>query len=435
MVARSVAAQEAYEHWPEERVDAMLRDVADAIAARAGELAAASVEVTGLGSVEDKLQKIRFASLNVCEELLGRPASGLLITDDREQVTEVACPVGVVLGLVPLTNPVPTMVFKALICLKSRNSLILSCHRGALAVGNQAGEIIQSVLKEHGAPADLVQWIRERTSRRLTSMFMRHENVSFILATGGPSMVNAAYSSGTPAIGVGPGNAPVLVCSDAEPDAVARAVIESKSFDCGVICGSENNLVVDASLRDAFVTALETHGAAVLTPEEADRFTGHIIDPDKRRLRREVIGQPARALAQAAGIRRNDEIRLIVVPTEKDRVQGPYGREKLAPILSLFTVDGEEEGLALCRQILANEGMGHTAIIHTQDQDLVRRFGLEMPVSRVLVNSPGSQGCIGLGTGLTPSLTLGCGTWGNTSTTDNVSFGNVLNVKRIAQAL
>lgn len=435
MISRAKAAQKAFEDWPEERVDALLKDVAQAIAEQAEELGAASVEVTGLGVAEDKVQKIRFGSLEVYKALAGRPAAGLTCVDEQDQLIEIASPFGVVLGLIPLTNPVSTTIFKTLICLKSRNALILSCHRGALSVGNQAGEIIQSVLQKHGAPVDLVQWIKERTSRRLTSIFMQHKDVSFILATGGPSVVHAAYSSGTPAIGVGPGNAPVWICADADLDAAAETVIQSKSFDNGVICGSENNLVVEVAVRGDSVAALEVHGAAVLAPDEAEHLTVHVIDVEKNRLRREVVGVSAQSIAEAVGIQRDGAIRLLVVPLDKGQVQGPFGKEKLAPILSLFTVDGKEEGFELCQRVLDNEGIGHTAIIHTQDMELAKRFGLEMPASRVLVNSPGSQGCIGLGNGLTPSLTLGCGTWGSTSTTDNVTYENLLNIKRIAQAL
>lgn len=435
MIARAKAAQQAFADWPEDRVDALLKDVAEAIAEKSEELGRISVEVTGLGVPEDKALKIRFGSLEVFKTLAGQPAAGLMTMDGGSRVAEIASPFGVVLGLIPLTNPVSTMAFKTLICLKSRNALILSCHRGALPVGNQAGEIIQSVLEKHGAPVDLVQWIKERTSRRLTSMFMAHRDISFVLATGGPSMVHAAYSSGTPAIGVGPGNAPVWICPDADLDAAAEMVIRSKSFDNGVICGSENNLVVDGTVRAGFVAALEAHGAAVLSPEEISALTPHVVDPEKGRLRREVVGLSAQRIAEGAGIRRESPIRLIVVPQGIEEVEGAYGREKLAPILSLFTVDGEAAGIELCKRILFNEGIGHTAIIHTQDQGLISRFGMEMPASRVLANAPGSQGCIGLGTGLTHSLTLGCGTWGSTSTTDNVSFGHLLNIKRVAQAL
>lgn len=435
MVTRAVVAQKAFEHWPEKRVDALLHDIAGRIADNAEQLADETVQETGLGVVADKVLKIRFAGLDVYQILKGKPASGLLRGDEQNQVTEIASPMGVVLGLIPVTNPVPTLVFKTLICLKARNALILSCHRNAQGVGSRAGEIIQDVLQKHGAPVDLVQWIKERTSRKTTAMFMRHEGVSFILATGGPSMVKAAYSSGTPAIGVGPGNAPVLICSDADTEAAAQMVIEGKSFDNGVICGSENNLVVDESVCEPFIAALKAHGAAVLTPDEIDRFTPVVFDAETGHLRRELVGQSPQAIAEKVRIKRDDPIRLIVAPLDTDQVDGPYGREKLAPILSLFTVDSVDAGLQLCKRILSNEGIGHTAVIHTQNPDLIQQFGLEIPASRILVNCPGSQGCAGICSGLTPSLTLGCGTLGGTSTTDNVSYSNLLNIKRIAQAL
>ncbi len=432
MVARAVAAQRAFQDWSEERVDALLRDVAEAFAERAEELAEASVAETGMGVVADRVFKIRFASLEVYKMLAGNSGSGVLQTDAQRQVTEIASPVGVVFALIPLTNPVSTIVFKTLISLKARNALILSCHHSALRVGNQAGEIIQSVLDRHDGPRDLVQSIKERTSRRKTRMFMRHRDVSLILATGGPSMVRAAYSSGTPAIGVGAGNAPAWICADADLSAAAQMVIQGKSFDNGVICGSENNLVVDTSVRQAFIEMLEAHDAAILTPDETNRFTAQVFDLEQGGLRKSVVGQSAQSIAQSAGIRRSKDISMIVVLVELEELPGLYGREKLVPILSLFTVDGEAEGLKVCKQILLNQGRGHTAIIHTRNHDLAKRFALEIPASRILVNSPGAHGCIGLGNGLTPSLMLGCGTFGGNSTTDNVSYTHLLNIKRLA---
>jgi acyl-CoA reductase-like NAD-dependent aldehyde dehydrogenase len=234
---------------------------------------------------------------------------------------------------------------------------------------------------------------------------------------------------------VGPGNAPVFICSDADPEAAALAVIKGKSFDNGVICGSENNLVVDASVREPFIAALQAHGAAILTTDEIDCFTPIVFDTETGHLRRELVGQSAKTIAEKAGIKRDDPIRLIVAPLDASRVEGQYGREKLAPILSLFTVDSTGEGFELCKRILKNEGIGHTAIIHTTDPALAKRFGLEMPASRILVNCPGPQGSAGISSGLTPSVMLGCGTLGGTSTTDNVSYSNLLNIKRIAQAM
>jgi acyl-CoA reductase-like NAD-dependent aldehyde dehydrogenase len=431
VVARAAAAQAVLAGWPEARVEALLDAVARAVADQAEALAAATVAETGIGNVADKTFKNRFASLEVNRTLQGRPGIGPRPPDDRG-VTEIASPVGVILGLIPMTNPVATLVFKTLICLKARNALIVSHHPAAAAVGARTVELIGGVLAGQGAPPELLQSV-ERASRTRTAMFMRHPGVSLILATGGAAMVKAAYSSGTPAIGVGSGNVPALVCADADPAAAAAAVVHSKAFDHGIICGSEDNLVVDAAVGTPFLAALEAAGAAVCSPEETGRVATHAFDPGDGHLRRKALGQSAQAIAAAAGVRRDRPVRVLVLPLAPDQVDGPLGREKLAPLLSLFWVDGPEQGLRVCRRLLANQGAGHTAVIHTGDQALQQRFAEEVPASRILVNGPATQGCIGVGTGLTPSLTLGCGTFGGNSTTDNVTYTNLLNVKRLAR--
>jgi len=435
MVARATKAQQSFEDWPEDRVDALLQDVAQTIAERAQELAEATVAETGMGKVEDKVMKIRFASLEVYKTIAGHSAAGLLRTDPQTQVSEIASPVGVVLGLIPVTNPVPTIVFKVLVTLKGRNAVVLSCHRDALGVGSQACDIIRDVLEHHRAPRDLVQTVRQRSSRQKTMMFMHHPDVKLILATGGTSMVKAAYSSGTPAIGVGPGNAPILVCADADLSKAAQAIIQSKSFDNGVICGSENNLVVVASVRDGFIEMLEAHGAIIPGPDEKNRLTVQVFDPDSIGLKKSIVGQSAQFIADSAGISRDKDIRLIVVPLKQGELQGPYGHEKLAPVLSLFTVNDEAEGIQVCKQILINQGHGHTAAIYTENRELMEQFGNEIPASRILVNAAAAQGCIGIGTGLNPSFTLGCGTFGGNSTTDNVTYTHLINIKRLALCL
>jgi acyl-CoA reductase-like NAD-dependent aldehyde dehydrogenase len=439
MVSRASTAQSEFEAWDEARVDALLGAIAEAIAANAERLAEDTVTETGIGYAPDKVVKNRFASLDVYRSLVGKSASGQLESEkDRcgVGVTEFASPVGVVFGLIPMTNPVSTIAFKTLVALKGRNALILSCHRSAQNVGNRTGEIIRSVLREQGAPVDLVQWIARRTSRKKTEMFMRHRGVSLVLATGGVSMVKAAYSSGTPAIGVGPGNAPAWVTADADPDEAARVVVESKSFDYGVVCGSEHQLVVDSAVRELFLTRLQAYGARVLDTEEVERFTERAFDPETGRLRREFVGQSAEYIASATGLEHQGlPTRLIIVPVALNAIEGAYGREKLAPVLSLFTVEGEAEGLESCKKLLANEGLGHTAIIHTRSPELIERFGSEISASRLLVNAGGSQGCIGIGNGLMPSLTLGCGTFGGNSTSDNVSYTHLLNIKRVVHPL
>ena len=431
MMERAVSAQKEFESWSEERVDGLLKEIADAVVAEADALAEETVEETKMGRVADKAFKNRIAALGVLRSVAGQNGYGILGAEDGD-VVEVAAPAGVIFGIIPVTNPVPTAVFKTLSALKGRNALVLSFHRASLGVGNRVGEIIEAALQRQGAPRHLVQWIRKRGSRKKTRDFMSHPRMSLILATGGESMVRAAYSSGTPAIGVGPGNAPAWVCADADLAHAARSVVLSKSFDYGLICGAEHNLVVDASVRDDFVEELERAGAAVLDPDEAKRFGAAALDPERGGFRMETVGQSAERIAGAVGIERDHPVELIVVPVEDLDTEHPYAGEKLAPILSLFTVDGDEEGLDVARALLESEGTGHTAVIHTSSRERARRFGEAMPASRILVNSPGSQGVCGITTGLRPSFTLGCGTFGGNSTTDNVSWDNLINRKRLA---
>lgn len=435
LVARSAAARESIVSWPEDQIDALIAVLAAQIADHADELAVATVAETGIGCAPDKAEKNRFASLGVARSLVGKPGVGVAGGSEEAALTEIADPMGVVVGLIPMTNPVSTLVFKTLICIKARDSLIVSCHRDAADVGARTVDLLREVLGRHGASVDLVQGVPRRPTRRTTAALMRHPGVSMILATGGTSMVKAAYSSGTPAIGVGPGNAPVWICADADVEAAARTVVGSKAFDHGIICGSENNLVVEGSVREPFVGALRRAGAAVLEDAECDRVARIAFDERDGRLRRTVLGQAATSIAAQAGIEVPAGTRLLVAPLPREAVSGPYGREKLAPLLSLFTADGEDDGIQLCLQLLGNSGCGHTAIIHTRSERLRASFSRRMPVSRVLVNGPGAQGCIGLGNGLTPSFTLGCGTYGRTSTTDNVTYTNLVNIKRVAHPL
>lgn len=425
-------AQEVFENWTDERVDGLLRDVAKAFAHAAEDLAIAAVEETGLGNVHDKTLKNRFASMGIYQSLAGKIAQGTLSVDTTRGVTELACPVGVVFAIVPVTNPAATAIFKTLITLKARNAVILSFHRHAFLVGQLTGAIVRDVLAAHGAPRHLVQVVGHRAGRQATRKFMSHPKISLILATGGAGLVKAAYSSGTPAIGVGPGNAPAWICADADLDGAARAVVISKTFDNGLICGAEHNLVVDECVVDRFMRALERHGAAILSPDEARRFARGAVDPSLGTLRRDLVGRSAAAIAGMFGIERPEPPRLLVVRAAPTDLDGFLAREKLAPFLSLFTVSGEDEGLRVSRGLLQAGGAGHTAIIHTTNAARVERFARAMPAARILVNSPAAQGCCGMTTGLECSMTLGCGTFGGNSTTDNVTYRHLLNIKRVA---
>ena len=245
-------------------------------------------------------------------------------------------------------------------------------------------------------------------------------------------MVSAAYRSGTPAIGVGPGNAPALIAADADLQRAARSVVLSKSFDNGLICGAENHLVVEASVRERLIDELKENGAAVLTEAESARFREAAVSPETHRLFSHLVGQDAEMLASLAQIERPYGIRLLVIPADVVDSSNYLAAEKLAPVVSVYSVADVDEGLQVCAALLDVEGMGHTAVIHTHSGGHVKRFATTMPVSRILVNTPATQGVLGLTTGLVPSMTLGCGTWGGTSTTNSVSYRDLLNIKRIA---
>src|SRR5262245_32217888 len=368
----------------------------------------------------------------MCERIAVESGHGEIAFDAGRQIAKIASPVGVVLGLIPAVHPVATFIFKVLIALKGRNAIILSPSRRARRVSQQVGELIQQALREVFAPADLVQWLGIGSSRQITTDLMSHRRVGLVLATGGHELVEAAYRSGTPAIGVGPGNAPALISADADLRHAARCIVQSKSFDNGLICGAENHLVVEARARESLIAELVRHGAAVLTKEESERFQSAAVNPETHRLMSPIIGQHASTLAELAHITRAYCIQLLVVPTEAATPDNYLAAEKLAPVVSLYTVGDVDEGLRLCRQLLDVDGAGHTAILHARSVRLSRRFAEAMPVSRILVNTPATQGLMGLTTGLVPSLTLGCGTWGRTSTTNSITYRDLLNIKRVA---
>ena len=430
MTRDAVAAQRALLAWAEDDIDALVGDVAARVAEHAEQLARATVEETGIGNVADKAVKNRFASIDVAASMIGRPGVGAFEVDRTRGILRIADPVGVVLGLMPVTNPVATTVFKALICLKSRNALIVSGHRAAGSVTARTVQLVRTVLRRHGAPEDLAQVLRGPTDRTTTARLMAHPKVDLVLATGGPALVRAAYSSGTPAIGVGAGNAPVWIAPDADLARAAALVVAGKAFDHGVICGSENNLVVDRGIRADLLLAAAREGAYILDTAQCRRLRRHAFDRDGR-LASALVGRSAQALAHSAGITVPCDARVLIAPTATSDAAGPLGHEKLAPLLSLFTVDGDTDALALCQRLLGNGGRGHTAIVHSQDPSRHTAFARAMPTSRTLVNSSGASGCIGMGNGLAPSLTLGCGTYGNTSTTDNITYTHLLNIKRL----
>lgn len=422
-------AQRAFADVPEWRVDRLLAALADVIVVHAQSLAADTVQETGMGRVEDKGRKNVFAARGVADDLIGRVGSGIVGEDARSGVVEVARPVGVVLALLPVTNPVATLVFTALIALKSRNALLVRAHPRAVRVTERAVGLLRQALGAHGVPADLLQTVPGLDRHGLQEL-MRDPGIDLVLATGSSGLVRAAAESGTPTIGAGSGNAPAWIAADADVDRAAGAVVDSKSFDHGVICGSEQHLVVDSSTREPIQVALERARAAVLRPEDVTRlervlFTGGGI-------RAEVLGRSPGELARCAGVAVQDGVRLLVAPLPAGAVAGPWGLERLVPVLGLHPVSGERAALELCAQFLRRGGAGHTAAVHTRSRERVMRFAAALPVGRVIVNGPASQGCIGMGNGLVPSLTLACGPVGGAVTTDNITYRHLQSITRIA---
>jgi acyl-CoA reductase-like NAD-dependent aldehyde dehydrogenase len=434
MLDRAEAAQRRLEAVPEAKVDEWLAAMSEAVFAEAEPLAEETVAETGIGRAADKAMLTRVASRAICASLSGQPGFGRL-GEDAAGVTEYGSPAGVIFGIVPVTVPVAVCIFKSLLAVKARNAIVLSPSRQAVRVSTRTTEIIRNALAAAGAPADLVQCISRGNSRRTNGTFMRHPKVSLILATGGASMVEAAYSSGTPAIGVGPGNTPTLVCSDADPDHVARCVVASKGCDNGLSCASEHNLVVVAGIVTALCAAFEVHGAAVLSESEAVMFVAKAIQPTTHHLRPEVVGQDADKVARFVGVERPYPIRLIVVPTRGIDAHNPLAFEKMAPVTSLFTVPDESAGIVACQELLKLEGAGHTGAIHTNQASWIDQFATRVNVSRIVVCSPSAHGGGGLTTALPFSLSLGCGTFGGNSTTDNVTYRHLMNVKRLARYL
>lgn len=414
----------------EEEIDELLGAISARLLHEAEALAEEAVQETGLGNARDKAHKNRLACEGILATLVGQRAAGEI--GSKDGVIEVASPIGVVFALVPVTNPTSNAIFKVLVCIKTRNALILSFHRGAARVGARTVALVREVLRARGFPENLVQVVEGRTSRRQTQQYMKHDAVGLILATGGPDMVKVAYSSGTPALGVGPGNAPVWVCADVEPDRVAHDIIQSKTYDNGIICGSEHNLVVDRAMVGPLWEALERAGAAVLDVDEMVRYLPALLDPEGHGLRRPFLGKPAAVLAQAAGIRRPYLIDLLVFPAPLGRLGTWFSREKLAPVLSLFPVEGDDQALSVCQRILAQQGAGHTAVIHSHDDARIRRFAEQIPAGRLLVNTPATLGMLGVTTDLPLSFMLGCGTFGGNNTTDAIGFRHLLNIKRVA---
>lgn len=414
----------------QERIDAIVDAVAAAATAQAEAFARLAVEETGYGVLEDKIQKNLFASQRVHAFIRPMRTVGVIARHPDRGVIEIAEPFGVVAAIVPSTNPTSTTIYKVLIALKARCAIVLSPHPSAVGCITRVAEVLDDAARRAGAPAGSVGWM-QAVSLEGTQELMRQREVAVILATGGMGLVRAAYSAGKPAYGVGPGNAPAFIERTAHVKKAVRDVITGKTFDNGVLCSSENSVVVDQPVADAVRTEFEAQGGYFLSPAETEAVARVLVTP-QRLPNPQLVGKSARVIADKAGVQVPEDTKVLLAPLAGVGRDFPLSIEKLCPVLSYYVVRDWQEGCDRCREILRYGGMGHTMAIHSQNEQVILEFGLKKPAFRVVVNSPTSFGSIGLTTGLDPALTLGCGGYGGNITSDNISPRHLLNIKRLA---
>ena len=433
LVANAQQALAEYMKMDQEQVDKVVHSMTLAGLDQHMYLAKTAVEETKRGLFEDKVIKNIFATEYIYHSIANQKTVGVIEENDLEGYVEVAEPVGVVAGITPVTNPTSTTMFKALICAKTRNPIIFAFHPSAQKCSAEAARILKEAAVENGAPEHCIQWI-ELPSMEATSALMNHPEVSLILATGGAGMVKSAYSCGKPALGVGPGNVPCYINKNVNIGRACTDLMISKTFDNGMICASEQAVIVDEAIKDKFEAYMKEHNCYFTNEEETALLTKYVMNTEKMAVNPVVVGQSAEFIAKNAGFKVPAGTKILLAKLPRPSLEYPLSLEKLSPVLAYFVCKDEKEGFEYANAMLRLGGMGHSAVIHSDNEELCVRFGEEMKVGRVIVNSPSSQGAIGdIYNTNTPSLTLGCGSFGRNSTTSNVSSVNLINKKRIAE--
>ncbi|MBU6135786.1 bifunctional acetaldehyde-CoA/alcohol dehydrogenase [Clostridium tertium] len=427
-------AQRVFATYTQEQVDEIFRQAAMAANDNRIKLAKMAVAETGMGIVEDKVIKNHFAAEYIYNQYKDMKTCGVLEEDKTFGITKVAEPIGVISAIVPTTNPTSTAIFKTLIALKTRNAIIISPHPRAKKATIEAARIVLEAAVKAGAPEGIIGWIDE-PSVELSQNVMRESDI--ILATGGPAMVKAAYSSGRPALGVGAGNTPAIIDETAHIKMAVNSILLSKTFDNGVICASEQSLVVLDQVYDEVKNELSDRGAYILKGEEVDKVRKIILN-EKGGLNANIVGQSAYKIAEMAGVNVPTTAKVLVGEVESVELEEPFSHEKLSPILAMYRVKSYEEALEKANRLIELGGMGHTSILYTdqlKSRDRILQFGEKMKTARTLINMPASQGAIGdiFNFKLAPSLTLGCGSWGGNSVSENVGPKHLINVKSIAE--
>ncbi len=439
LVTRALKALDEYASYTQEQIDYIVAKCSVAALDKHGELAKLAIEETGRGVFEDKATKNLFACEYVTHNMKRTKTVGIISENTVTGITELAEPVGVVAGITPVTNPTSTAIFKSLICLKTRNPIIFGFHPSAQKCSVAAAKVVYEAAIAAGAPKNCIQWI-EHPSMDATTALMNHPGVATILATGGNAMVRAAYSCGKPALGVGAGNVPAYMEKTCNIRQACNDIVMSKSFDNGMICASEQAVIIDEEIYDAAVAEFKSFGVYFATKAEKKKLEKYMFGVETKdqcptaKLNSVIVGKSAKWIAEQAGIEVPQNTVVICVECQSVGVNEPLTREKLSPVLAVLKSHSTEEGIALCRQMVEFNGLGHSAAIHTADIELTKRFGDEIPAIRIIANSPSTFGGIGnVYNSFIPSLTLGCGSYGHNSVAGNVSAINLLNVKQVGQ--
>ena len=434
LATKGVEALDAMANFTQEQVDHIVHHAAIAALDKHMYLAKLAVDETGRGIYEDKAIKNMYASEYIWNSIKYDKTVGVIAEDKEQGLISIAEPVGVICGVTPTTNPTSTTIFKALIALKTRNSIIFAFHPSAQKSSAEAARIVRDAAIEAGAPKDCIQWIEE-PSIEATGLLMNHPKIATVLATGGPGMVKAAYSTGKPALGVGAGNVPSYIAADAKVKRAVNDIIVSKTFDNGMICASEQAAIVDAAIYDEVKAEFEAHQCVIIS-KKADiaKLEKVVLNEARTAVNGAIVGHSAIEIAEKAGLKVPAGTKMLLAEIPDATMEHPLALEKLSPVLALIKSDGVEDGFKKAEGMLNLGGLGHTAVIHTENEDLQLQYGIRMKACRVLVNSPSAEGGIGnIYNNMIPSLTLGCGSHGHNSVSHNVSSFDLLNVKTLSK--
>lgn len=430
LARRAKEAAAPLAEFSQQQIDTLVEAMAAAIIPQAEALARLAHEETGYGVVADKVQKNLFAADKVYRFIKPLKTVGVVNRFDDRKVIEIAEPFGVVCAIVPSTNPTSTAIYKILIAIKARCPIVVSPHPSAVRCITRVAETMHQAARRAGSPDGAIGWMNTVTLEG-TQELMKAREVAVILATGGMGLVRAAYSAGKPAYGVGPGNAPAYIERTADLTKAVRDIITGKTFDNGVLCSSENSVVVDAAVAGEVKRLFMASGGYFMAPQEIEAVGRALVSP-QRLPNPALVGRPARVIAEQAGIAVPEGTRVLLAELAGVGRDFPLSIEKLCPVLSYYVVNDWREGCERCKQILRYGGMGHTMSIHSRNDEVILQFGLKKPAYRIVVNSPTTHGSIGLTTGLDPAMTLGCGGYGGNITSDNISPRHLLNIKRLA---